>query len=258
MVWLIKNAFAGLLLFPCNFLLVGLFAWLIRRRWRRLSAALVGVSLVALWLLSTVAVSVLLMERIEGRFAALDLEEAGLSSRAGAIVVLGAGRALGAREYGGRDMVSEQGFSRLRYAAELQRRTQAPILVSGGNPDGPGPSEASLMADALTRDLGCKAEWTEGSSINTAENARFTYQLLAPLKIKRIFLVTHAAHMARAFPIFEKAGFDVVPAPMGYLGDNPRAGTVLGWIPSPAGVEISFNLFHEMIGALWYRLTGAL
>jgi uncharacterized SAM-binding protein YcdF (DUF218 family) len=257
MAWLLKNAFAGLLLFPCNFLLVGLFAWLLRRRFHRFSTALLGVSFAGLWLLSTPGISVPLAGLIESHVSPLKLDEPGLASRAQAIVVLGGGRALGVREYGGRALVSSQGFSRLRYAAELQRRTQAPILTTGGAPGQPGTSEAQLMADELRHSLGCKTEWVEGRSANTAENARFSYELLAPLGIKRIFLVTHATHMVRALPTFERAGFEVVPAPMGFLGDGPRAGTLLGWIPSPAGAEASSIYFHEVIGALWYRLTGA-
>jgi uncharacterized SAM-binding protein YcdF (DUF218 family) len=198
-----------------------------------------------------------MIARVEGRYPALRLDDPGLASRADAIVVLGAGRTFGAREYGGRDVVSSSGFLRLRYGADLARRTHKPILTSGGAPDRAGESEGKLMADALKQELGAKAEWVEGGSVNTAESARLSHDLLAPAGVRRIFLVTHAAHMPRAARTFEKAGFEVIPAPMGYLAERGGGGSLLGWIPGPAGVEMSSVFFHETIGALWYRLTGA-
>jgi len=208
-------------------------------------------------LFSLGGVSIPLIDRLESRDPALRLDAPGLALRADAIVVLGAGRSIAARDYNGRDVVSPAGFLRLRYAVDIQRRTQKPILTTGGAPDHPGPSEARLMADALWESFGTRARWMEERSDNTSEDARYSFQILAPGGIRKIFLVTHAAHMARARRAFENAGFEVVPAPMGYLSDRGNSGSILSWIPSAMGVEISSIYFHETIGALWYRLTGA-
>lgn len=258
MKWLLKNALAGPLLFPCNFLLLGALAWLLRKRRPRLSRVLGVASFAGLWFLSTVGVSSILMKGLEGGVTPLRLEEPDLARQAEAIVVLGAGRALGAREYSGRDVVSASGFLRLRYAREIQRRSQRPILTTGGTPDAAGASEGQLMSDALEESFGAKAKWVEGRSANTAENARLSFEILSAAGIKRIFLVTHATHMVRALPTFKNAGFEVVPAPMGFLGDHANRNSILDWIPSPAGVETTSTYFHELIGGLWYRLTGAI
>jgi uncharacterized SAM-binding protein YcdF (DUF218 family) len=53
----------------------------------------------------------------------------------------------------------------------------------------------------------------EGGSIDTHENAIRSYQVLAPLGIRRILLVTSAMHMPRAAGAFRKAGFEVIAAP---------------------------------------------
>lgn len=258
MKWLIKNLVAGFLLFPCNLLLVQALALAIRKRRPRASRVLVAASLAGLAILSMSGVSSRLLGRVEHSLPALDLEAPDLASRADAIVVLGAGRDFGAPEYGGRDAVSPNGYLRLRYGAELQRRARKPILVTGGSADRPGEPEALLMARALRETLGAEARWVEDRSANTAENATMSREILSKAGIRRIFLVTHASHMSRAYPTFVKAGFEqVVPAPMGYLSDTIDLGSPLSWIPSATGVEMCSIWFHEAIGAVWYLMTGA-
>jgi uncharacterized SAM-binding protein YcdF (DUF218 family) len=255
MKWLIKNAFSALLLFPCNFLLVMAAAWLVRERRPRLAKGLAAAGFAGLVIFSMPAISVLWIDRIERESPPLNLRDPALATRADAIVVLGAGRTMAAMEYG-RDVTSPNGFLRLRYGAELQRRTSKPILLSGGEPDFPGTPEAVLMNEALKDSLGTQAKWLEDKSVNTAENAEFSYRILAPLGVRRIFLVTNASHMPRARRSFAKAGFEVVPAPMGYFSDKTSPLSPLSWIPNPEGAEMSYICFHEVIGSFWYALTG--
>ena len=66
-------------------------------------------------------------------------------------------------------------------------------------------------------------------------------------------LVTHATHMPRALWSFERAGFEVVPAPVGYIGvDNARP--LGGWLPEGRAVWQSEQLLNEAIGLVGYRL----
>jgi uncharacterized SAM-binding protein YcdF (DUF218 family) len=63
---------------------------------------------------------------------------------------------------------------------------------------------------------------SDGDSRDTRENALRSFALLSPQGITRIALVTHDWHMQRSKMLFEAAGFQVLPAPMGYI-QPPRA-----------------------------------
>ncbi|MBW7885258.1 MAG: YdcF family protein, partial [Caldilineaceae bacterium] len=107
---------------------------------------------------------------------------------------------------------------RLLYAAYLYHQGVAPhLLLSGGVVAVDGPAlqpEAEAMATLLTLlNVPHDALWLEPRSRNTHENAVETRKLLEPRGINRIVLVTSAMHMLRAVAIFEKQGFEVVPAP---------------------------------------------
>ncbi|MBU3735724.1 MAG: YdcF family protein, partial [Methylobacterium sp.] len=140
-----------------------------------------------------------------------------------------------------------------RYAARLHRVTGLPVLVTGGRPEG-GAAEAVLMAEALRTDFGIRPRWVERTSQNTADNARFSRDLLHPPGIDRVVLVTHGWHMRRAAATFAKAGFTVFPAPtMRYAGHPQQR---LDLLPSAIGLMQSRTALHEWLGWLWYGLLG--
>ena len=73
----------------------------------------------------------------------------------------------------------------------------------------------------------------ERNSRNTYDNALYTAVVLNNKNIKRILLVTSAFHMRRAVALFEKQGFDVVPAISPNPGKKRNKGRHLNlhWIP---------------------------
>ena len=108
------------------------------------------------------------------------------------------------------------------------------------------------MEEVLKHEFNVPVQWTEDNSSNTFENARFSYRILAPLGIKRIYLVTHAWHMPRAAMTFQQAGFDVVPAPTAY---NTRYRTdLLAFAPNAEALRQTRIFLHEVIGRLWYEM----
>lgn len=169
-----------------------------------------------------------------------------------AIVVLGGGRRPDAPELGG-DTLAATSLERIRYAAQLYRKTALPLMVSGGAAHGELPSEAELMAVALTQEFGIPVRWLEAKSRNTVENARFSAEILRSEHIYSIALVTHALHMARAVAAFRQFGVEVLPASMGYYqpsADRQRLGY---WLPSPVSLYQSALAFHEIVGGIVYR-----
>ncbi len=246
---LLSSLIHYLVLPPANFLLLALAGLALRRRWPRAGAVASRVALGALLLLSTRFVANSLLAPLEQTPPMTAQAAAG----AQAIVVLTAGVAPQAPDYGGADAPDALALARMRYAAKVQHETGLPLLATGGRVDAAQASAlAESMADALRRDFRTEVTWVETASTNTAENASRSAAILLPLGIKRIVLVTHAMHMERAQHVFQTAGFEVVPAPTAYLSRGPFG--VFQLLPSASGLSASYYAMYEWIGLAWYRL----
>ena len=183
-------------------------------------------------------------------------------NRPSAIVVLGGGKLKGVLERSDlmQEDLSKEELQRVRYAALLSKRTQLPILVTGGTPE---PSskylspEAQVMAKVLRDEFNVEVSWIEDQSKTTQENAQFSANILLKEKINHIYLVTHFWHMPRAKNIFEKYGFEVTPAPMGFEFENEfdlKELNPLDFLPSPSSLQRVREICHETFGKVWYRL----
>ena len=233
---------------PGNVLLLGLVAGLLLRGPRRRVA--LGAALVLLYLQSA-QVSVDLFTAPLERYPPLVLARL---PTADAIVVLAGGRYYRAPEYG-RDTASRWSLERLQYAADLERASGLPIVISGGSVQGEPDSEAAIMATVLHDTFGISGEIpTETRSRNTAENALYTKDLLDARGWHRVLLVTHARDMPRAVTMFEKYGVKAIPAPLRF-DTLPNDGLSLeDWLPSARAMEQFRGACHEYVGMLWYRL----
>jgi len=245
--YLLTNFIAGLLLPPVSLILLGGLGLAVLRRRRRLGLSLIVGSLISIWLLSTPLVSALLLDSLKPPPRALTGMEAD------AIVILGGGRVRDSIEYGG-DSLGRFTLERLRYGAWLARKLGKPVLVTGGAPDG-GVPEGNMMRDSLKHEFGIKTvRWVESASDNTRENARRSAQLLRADGIERIYLVTHAWHLARAVPEFTAQGFQVIPAGTGYSLASPYS--TLDFLPNGKALQESWLALHEWLGLLWYRIRN--
>lgn len=251
MEWLITNAIAALLLPPGTLLVLAATGALVALRRPRLGRALIALSLLALWILSTPYVADALVRSLEPAPSDPLADPSGQ-----AIVVLGGGTYFSAPEYQGHDTVSSFALVRLRYAAHLHRALRKPVLVTGGAPLGNSTSEAEQMKQVLEREFQVPVQWSEQRSNNTLENARLSNRLLRPANVRRIYLVTHAWHMPRAKLAFERAGFEVIQAPTEYT--TRFRTTALDFMPSAAALHDSKIFFHEAIGVGWYHLRIAI
>jgi len=144
-------------------------------------------------------------------------------------------------------------------AAEVYRQgAPLPVLVSGGptDADGSGPAIAELMRDFLQR-LGVKSAdlWVEGRSRTTHENAVFSCEMLSRRGIRRIVLVTDAAHLPRALGCFRKQGVEVVPCGCRYH-DGTFSPSLESFLPDPAAARGFQDAWHEWLGLGWYWFRG--
>lgn len=244
MSWLITNTFSALLLPPLNLLLLLMLGIMLLKTRPRLARGLLCFGVAALWLLSTPVVSRALLQSLE--------QDTVLhSTDAQAIVLLGAGRYFNAPEYGS-DSIGGYALERTRYAAHLARKTGLPILSSGGTPDGDGSAEGLIMKQVLEQEFHVPVRWVEDQSNNTADEARECWKILSPQGITKIALLTHAWHMPRSKKVFERAGFTVIPAPMGFSTGSPFS--ILQMLPSSKALQKTSLAIHEWIGLAWYQL----
>jgi uncharacterized SAM-binding protein YcdF (DUF218 family) len=238
----------ALVLPPGGPLLLALAALLLLRRLPRLARALLAAALILLLALAMPLVANPL-ERAAEAYPLLDptqLPDAPL------IVVLGGGTRRDSADPAGPTPTAAT-LERLAYAARLARLSGRPLLLSGGSPSGAEP-EALGMQRALLADFGLEARWLETRSRTTAENADETARLLAPLGIRRLLLVTSAAHMRRAVAEFRRAGLDPVPAPAGATRASPLGlGSLL---PSAVAFERSCGALYELAGELVAHVAG--
>lgn len=249
----VRYVLKHLLLPPGLLLLLLLAAWWLRGRFARLASACFAVAVGGLWLMS-LPITVEWSARLLESDSALQQAQWGdLAQEVDAIVVLGSGREQNDPAWGS-DQPSPFALERLRYAARLAKVSGVPLLVSGGLHYGEPPSEAALMAQVLARDYGVVVRWQEGASRTTWENAAYSAELLRQEGVKRVLLVTQAWHMPRARWCFEQVGFQVLAAPVGFLGvsNGHPAG---GWLPESKALWQSGLLLNEAIGLLIYPLA---
>lgn len=247
--WLLTNLASAALLPPLNLLLLGFLGLRMQRRRRPAGRWLLATSLVGLLLLSTPFVSGHLL-----RLVSTDPVQP-RGDEADAIVILGGGMKDKEPEYGG-DTLGSFTLERLRYGAWLARRLGKPVLVTGGRVRDDMLTEAAVMRAALETEYGIPVRWAEERSINTLENARFSAGMLKQDGIRRIYLVSHAWHLKRAVPQFEREGLSVVAAGTDYptSGDAPLG--ITDFVPNGKAMLESYLAFHEGIGLIWYRIRN--
>ena len=241
------------LLPPGVLFLLLLAAWWLRTRRPRLAALCFFLGLGGLWLMSLPLGVQQAARQLETEAPLPMAQWATLAGRADAIVVLGAGRERGDPAWEGEDQPTGTALERMRYAAQLAKASGLPLLTTGGLHYGAPPSEAQLMADRMKADFGVDVRWMEQASRTTWENAQLSARLVQPQGVRRVVLVTQAWHMQRSRWSFEQAGFEVVAAPVGFLGKD-HGQPFAGLLPDSRAVWRSGQLLNEAVGLVGYRL----
>ena len=245
-----KPLISTLLLPPASLLLLVLAGVVLMRFSRRWGKALCAMGAVLLWVLSCNATAYALNQLLLRSYPPLSIPAL---KQAQAIVVLGGGVELYVPEYG-QATLSVAAYQRLVYGRYLKTLHDLPLVYSGGKgwaaPSGQVQSEAQVAANVLQRDFGQTFFLADDESRDTRENALRSYAVLSAKGIKRIALVTHDWHMQRSVMVFEAAGFEVMPAPMGYTQPPIRWDT--DYLPSAKGLKASNWVLREWLGRLHY------
>jgi uncharacterized SAM-binding protein YcdF (DUF218 family) len=170
------------------------------------------------------------------------LSRMGPAEPAAAIVVLGGG---GVRPDG---QLSNTSLRRALHGISLHRQGFAPLLVFSGSVSH-GYAEAQVQA-ALARECGVRpgSVLTESRARTTREEAVTLRERLQPLGIRRILLVTDAEGMRRAIGVFERNGFDPVPASVADVSAGARS--------PESRLGVMRRVVMESLAWLYYRLAG--
>ncbi|MFM7802101.1 MAG: YdcF family protein [Limnohabitans sp.] len=245
---ILKPLLTTLLLPPGGLLLMLMLALTEARKHAKFAWSLVITASALLWLLSCHAISHGLGRWLLPTYPAVTASDL---KPAQAIVVLGGGVNLYAPEYGEPTM-GTYSLARLQYGAFLKRQTGLPMLFAGGKgwraSSAQMSSEAEVAATVLHRDTGMQIEWLDKTSRDTHENALKAFEILAPLHKTTVLLVTNDWHMARSVKQFEKAGFTVIPAPMGFV--QPPQNPLFDYLPSAHVLGQTQLLLKEWLGLL--------
>lgn len=243
---------------PASLLLLIVFAvWLIRRQ-PRAGTWLIVASVIGAWLMGCIGTAHWLQTAVLRPPEALNQTQIRTLTRAPgepstAIVVLGGGRQQNAPEYASSSL-TQQAMARLRYGVWLARRTNQPLAYAGGigwAQAGTEHTEAETAARIVQSEYGTSVRWLDSTSRDTRENAENIVPTLVQAGVRRIVLVTHAAHLPRALRAFRQAAgkdVEIVPAPMGFVTHDEHA--VLEWMPSPSGYWTVLTAVHEVLGLM--------
>lgn len=251
----LKPILTALVLPPASLLLLIGLGLLLAARKKAAGLLLAFAAAAMLWLLSCHAVTVWLAQNLLPQYPPISVA-ALKADPVQAIVVLGGGVHPLAPEYG-EPQAAPAAAMRLRYGAWLARQTGLPVAFAGGL--GWGASGAQALSEgevarrAALQDYGLTLRWIDSQSRDTSENAQFLRALMHKDKVQSIALVTHAWHMPRAVNAFERAGFTVMPAPMGFI--LPSRNGVLQWTPSADGLGGTQLVLKEWLGLLVQRFT---
>ena len=171
---------------------------------------------------------------------------AGKPQHADAIVVLGAGLMTDGS-------MTDESLRRFVQGISVFKEGVAPRLVFAGPPRNrpQTPSEAEVRSRfAQTLGIPQDAILQLPKPLTTRDEASHAAELLRPHDAKRIILVTESIHMWRAKPLFENAGFEVIPRSW----DNQ----VETAVDPRDRLWLMYRLAQECTALVYYKLAGYL
>ena len=244
---------------PLNSLVLLLVGWLGCRGpgWRRLARLFLAVLVVYSGALLLTPLPELALRALENRFpvpAVVPEEVAG-------IILLGGATDDGAIAAARDQPVLNGAAERLTTAMALHRQMpDKPFIVSGfsGRLNPRGWNEAEITTRLFEQQgIDPAGVRFEARSRNTAENARFTAEMvretIAEGETRPWLLVTSAFHMPRAVATFRAAALPVLPYPVDFRTEPAQ----LAW-PRDLGSSLALAALalHEWLGLAAYYVTG--
>lgn len=243
MIWfLIMPLSAALIL-----VLIGLV--MVTRR-KRLGQALVMSAVMLLYVLSLGHTADFILKPLEGRYPLLQNEKIAVD----AVVVPGGG-SVDLEWINAGPVPNEETLSRLVTGVVLAKRLRVPLILCGGNgePFSTKVNDADAMAPfAYAMGISKKQVVIENVSRNTLENSFAVRKLV---RGDRIVLATSAYYMRRAYAMFSRRGFTVIPAPIFFLTQTRKV-SFNSFIPKAVDLNRSTVGLAEWASMAWWHVRG--
>lgn len=214
-------------------------------------AALIFTVTSAFYLISTNLVAGFLIGSLEETYSPPEKIEGDV------IVMLGGGAFADVPDIDGAGSLCAAPSARLLTALRLYKKTNAPILLSGGQVYEDSGAEAKI-AKRMLISLGVPENdiIVEDKSVNTTQNARFSAEILRKKHFEKPMLVTSAFHMRRAMLNFKNMGYICVPVPTDYMASKRRIFHYTKLRPQAESLYMSVTVFQELLRTYVTELTG--
>lgn len=172
------------------------------------------------------------------------LRESDWIDRADAIVVLGGGLQPDGS-------LTDASLRRAVHGIVLYRRQLGAVIVFLGPSRRVGPPEDAVRA-ALARNLGVAEAGivTVTGASTTWEEVERARGVLAARGARRVLVVTDSQHMYRARWLFERAGFQVLAAPVDEVSSAARSPEDRLRLARRVGEELAARLYYRALGQL--------
>ena len=218
-------------------------------QWRKTSYFLSFVLLSSFVLIGTGSIPRYLLDDLQANYESKpDIQWADNN----AIVLLGAGT---------QSIQSTQGFeptffsygriseTASQYKDCAKSDTKCKVIISGGDAQGNGVTEAEIYEQQLLR-LGVpKADIIqEPNSVNTWKNAQLTSDLMKHHQFNNIILVSSGLHIRRSELYFNHFGLEVIPVRSDYMAAQ------VSWLPLWYNFSVTDFALHEQIGFARYNI----
>jgi uncharacterized SAM-binding protein YcdF (DUF218 family) len=242
------------LIMPLSLALILVFIGLITiARRKRLGVALISFALLLLYFLSLSGTADVILGPLERRYPPFKTDMVGVAA-VNAVVVPGGGSV--ALDWAGSNPVpNAETLSRLVLGVELAKKLGVPLVLCGGNgePFSTSVNDADAMAQSAYY-MGMPKEQVilENTSRNTLENSFAVRKLV---KGDRIILATSAYYMRRAYAMFSRRGFTVIPAPTFFLAQTRKV-SFNSFIPKAGGLNCSTVGIAEWVSMAWWHMRG--
>lgn len=220
--------------------------------WAKCGRALVAFAAAAFFVIAVLPVGEWSAQPLESRFKAAAPE------RVDGIILIGGSERARISEERGQPVAMDTTARYVVFAKLARQYPNAKLVFSGGSGSlAPwrGMKDHEVAINAL-KDIGFPVERlaVESASRNTRENAVMAAKIVQPKPEETWLLITSAMHMPRAMGCFRRAGWNVLPAPAGYMTGTSRS--LAPDLNLQDHLTALTRAVREYIGLVAYRAMG--
>lgn len=221
-------------------------------RWAKIGRGLIMFATAAFFLIAVLPVDEWSAQPLENRFPMA------IPEHVDGIILIGGSERARLSEQRGQPIAMDTTSRYIMFAKLARMYPNAKLVFSGGSGSlkpWPGMKDSEVAYNAL-QDIGFPVErlTIEKQSRNTRENAVMAAQIVKPRPEENWLLVTSAMHMPRAMGCFRKAGWNIFPAPAGYLTGTSRI--LAPDLNLQEHLSTLTRAIREYIGLVSYRAMG--